>query len=52
MKANDGNSDYEITLEPINFVWQANEIHQDAVYKNGQKGGIVEMFGWPHADVA
>jgi len=21
------------------------------VYKDGQKGGIVEMFGWPHADV-
>ena len=19
---------------------------------NGQKGGIVEMFGWPHEDVA
>ncbi len=20
-------------------------------YRNGQKGAIVEMFGWPHADI-
>ena len=32
-------------------MWQNAVINQDAAYKNGQKGGIVEMFGWPHADV-
>jgi len=52
VKANDGSNDFVITLEPANFIFQANKVEQDAVYENGQKGGIVEMFGWPHADVA
>ena len=26
-------------------------IKHDPVYENGQKGGIVELFGWPHNDV-
>lgn len=47
---NDGH-DYTITLEPINFIWQAATVNQSSVYKNGQKGAIVEMFGWPHEDV-
>ena len=32
-------------------MWQAAKVNQSDVYQNGQKGGIVEMFGWPHADV-
>lgn len=51
VKANDGSTDYTITLEPVSFVWQAGAIEQDPVYENGQKGGIVELFGWPHNDV-
>ena len=51
VKANDGTTDYTITLEPVSFIWQAGKIEQDAAYENGQKGAIVEMFGWPHNDV-
>lgn len=47
---NDG-EEYTITMEPLNFIWQGATINQSSVYKNGQKGGIVELFGWPHADV-
>lgn len=32
-------------------MWQNPEIVQDDVYESGQKGGIVEMFGWSHADI-
>lgn len=42
---------YTIDLEAVNFVWQGANIEQSDVYKNGQKGAIVEMFGWPYADV-
>lgn len=35
----------------MNFIWQGETINQSDVYEGGQKGGIVEMFGWPHADV-
>ena len=38
-------------MESLNFLWQAPAVEQDAAYNGGQKGAIVEMFGWPHADV-
>jgi len=43
--------DYSISLEPLNFVWQAPAVNQSDAYQKGQKGAIVEMFGWPHDDV-
>jgi alpha-amylase len=48
--SSDGN-DYEITMESLNFIWQGASINQSDVYLDGQKGAIVEMFGWPHEDV-
>jgi alpha-amylase len=42
---------YTIDLESPNFIWQNPTVNQSSVYENGQKGGIVELFGWPHADV-
>lgn len=44
-------AEFTITPEAPHFLWQNTVINQDAAYQNGQKGGIVEMFGWPHADV-
>ncbi|GMH78693.1 hypothetical protein TL16_g07904 [Triparma laevis f. inornata] len=43
-----------INLEPLDFVWNAADIdltYPKGDYRGGQKGAIVEMFGWPHADV-
>lgn len=51
VSAHDGQTNYTIDLEAVNFVWQGAKINQSSVYKNGQKGAIVEMFGWPHNDV-
>lgn len=42
---------YTVTPEAPNFLWQNESVNQSSVYKDGQKGGIVEMFGWPHADI-
>ena len=42
---------FSIDLEDVDFVWNAPEIKQDAAFKNGQKGAIVELFGWPYADI-
>ena len=41
-----------VELEPIDFAWTAPAIAPRAAdFRGGQKGAIVEMFGWPHADV-
>jgi len=45
------NKEYTITVEPTMFVWQHPEVNQPDNYNNGQKGGIVEMFGWPYTDI-
>jgi alpha-amylase len=52
VKATDGDGkDFEITVEKTNFIWQAPHVSQPENYKSGQKGAIVELFGWPYADV-
>ena len=43
--------EYKITLDPTNFIWTNAHIDQPDNYKNGQKGAIVELFGWPYNDV-
>mmetsp|Transcript_90898 Transcript_90898/g.283187 ORF Transcript_90898/g.283187 Transcript_90898/m.283187 type:complete len:639 (+) Transcript_90898:53-1969(+) len=49
VKASDGS---HIDLEPVDFRWNAAEIaDREGDYRKGQKGAVVEMFGWPHADV-
>ena len=43
-----------IDLQPLDFRWNARTLnlkYPDGDYRSGQKGAIVEMFGWPHAAV-
>ena len=52
VSGSDGSS---VELEPIDFVWTAPTvvpISGDTAYKGGQKGAIVEFFGWPHSEIA
>eukprot|EP00047_Mylnosiga_fluctuans_P006418 m.246766 g.246766 ORF g.246766 m.246766 type:complete len:724 (+) comp15173_c0_seq1:482-2653(+) len=43
----------QIILEPVDFVWNNVPIKERAGdYRDGQKGAIVELFGWPHNDIA
>ena len=41
-----------ITLEPVDFAWNTVPIKErTGDYRAGQKGAIVEFFGWPHTAV-
>ncbi|ELP85774.1 alpha-amylase, putative [Entamoeba invadens IP1] len=40
-----------INLEPLDFVWSIPAANLPSNYQKGQKGGIVEMFGWPFEDI-
>lgn len=44
----------KIELDPIDFVWDAPTVvnKENGDYRNGQKGAVVELFMWPHTDVA
>jgi len=47
-----GSDSTKLVLEPVDFLWSAPAInHTSGDYRNGQKGAIVEMFGWPHKDI-
>ncbi|CAF4640993.1 unnamed protein product, partial [Rotaria sp. Silwood2] len=39
-------------LPEIDFIWNAKPIaSRSGDYRNGQKGAVAEMFGWPHNDI-
>jgi alpha-amylase len=50
VQGSDGTS---LKLEPIDFLWNVQPIKEPASgdYRQGQKGAIVEMFGWPDKDI-
>jgi len=49
VKGSDGSS---IELDPVDFWWNVPDVKvRPGDYRGGQKGGIVELFGWPHKDV-
>ncbi|KAJ3209829.1 hypothetical protein HDU67_005871 [Dinochytrium kinnereticum] len=41
-----------LTLDPVYFVWDTPAITGRGETLGGQKGAIVELFGWPFKDVA
>jgi hypothetical protein len=42
----------QLQLDPIDFAWNAPAIAvRPGDYRSGQKGAIVEFFGWPHSDI-
>ena len=49
VSGNDGSS---LVLAPVHLQWNNKPLLQrNGDYRNGQKGGVVEFFGWPHKDV-
>ncbi|KAF8462963.1 glycoside hydrolase superfamily [Kalaharituber pfeilii] len=44
----------KLTLETLYFTWQANAVNPPSgtTFNGGQKGAIVELFGWPYDDIA
>lgn len=42
-----------LTLDPLDFIWDHPAVsHVAGDYRSGQKGAIVELFGWRHTDIA
>lgn len=48
VKGNDGSS---IDLEPVDFHWNAPAVTGQGDDRGGQKGAVVELFGWPHSEI-
>ena len=48
----DGQDFAKLELEDEYFLWDNVPVNQPSQYENGQKGAIVEMFGWPYGDIA
>ena len=46
-----GNEFASLQLEDMYFIWDNIEINTSPEYQNGQRGSIVELFGWPYEDV-
>lgn len=47
-----GSDGSTLELPDIDLIWNAKPIaSRQGDYRNGQKGGVAEMFGWPHKDV-
>ena len=47
-----GNDGSTLQLPEIDFVWNARPLaSRSGDFRNGQKGGVAEMFGWQHKDV-
>ena len=40
-----------LELEDEYFMWDNPQVNQGWQYENGQKGAIVEFFGWPYDDI-
>ena len=49
---NDGKEIAKLELEDEYFMWDNPKVNQGPEYENGQKGAIVELFGWPYDDIA
>ena len=42
----------KLELEDEYFMWDNPPVNQGSQYEGGQKGAIVELFGWPYDDIA
>ena len=41
----------KLELDDEYFLWDNPPVNQPGNYENGQKGAIVELFGWPYDDI-
>lgn len=49
---NENNILAKLVLENIYFIWDNIRIDSPPNYENGQKGVMVELYGWPYEDIA
>jgi alpha-amylase len=48
----EGDKMAELKIDDVDFTWNHPTVNQPGNFKNGQKGAIIEMFGWPYDDIA
>lgn len=41
-----------LTLDDVDFMWNNPAVSDRPVFQGGQRGAIVELFGWPYKDIA
>ena len=46
-----GNEVVSLTLQDVYFLWDVVEVNTSPEYEDGQRGSIVELFGWSMEDV-
>ena len=46
-----GTEAVSLTLQDVYFMWDNQEINTGPEYKDGQRGAIVELFGWGMEDI-
>jgi alpha-amylase len=47
-----GSDGTSLEIHPIELYWNREPLaNRPGDYRNGQKGAVAEMFGWPHRDV-
>ena len=44
----DGNKIADLKLDSLDFAWNHPTVSTPSNYESGQKGAILEMFGWPY----
>lgn len=42
----------QLVLDPLYFMWENSAVNAQTSFNGGQKGALVELFGWPYNDVA
>lgn len=42
----------QLLLDPLYFMWENVAVNAQNLFNGGQKGALVELFGWPYNDVA
>jgi alpha-amylase len=40
-----------LELDHLDFIWNHPVVNTSSNYKNGQKGAIIEMFGWSYDQI-
>jgi alpha-amylase len=44
---------HTLEMDPVDLLWDVPTLlERSSAYQDGQKGAIIEMFGWPHKDIA
>jgi alpha-amylase len=41
----------KLNLDPVDLIWNNVKVNTPQNYEKGQKGAIIELFGWPYSEI-